>query len=74
MIKNISVWRDFENKLKKTQKVNIIENFAIMEAMYREAVALKVFPMKDPLEGIEAKIKFAKAVNSVPKASHKISH
>lgn len=74
MIKNNTTWRDFENKLKKTQKVNIIENFAIMEAMYKEAVALKILPLKDLLEGLEIKIKIAKAVNSVPKASHKISH
>lgn len=74
MIRNCSIWRDFEKKLKIAQRVNIKENFALMDAMYKEAVALKVFPMKDPLAGIEIKIKIAKAVNSVPKASHKISH
>jgi hypothetical protein len=33
--------------------------------MYKEAVTLGVLPLKDPLEGIEIKIKIAKAINSV---------
>jgi hypothetical protein len=33
--------------------------------MYREAVALKVFPPADPLEGIEVDIKIARIINSV---------
>jgi hypothetical protein len=36
-----------------------------MSALYKEAVALGVFPPKDPLEGIEVKIKIAKVVNGL---------
>jgi hypothetical protein len=73
MIRNYDIWQDFEKKLKKMEKVNIRQNFAIMNAMYKEAVALKILPLKNLLAGLEIKIKIAKAVNSVPKASHKIS-
>jgi hypothetical protein len=45
--------------------VDISENFRIVEALYREAVALGVFPPKDPLEGIEVDIRVARAVNRV---------
>ncbi|MBI5555072.1 MAG: hypothetical protein HY920_04380 [Elusimicrobia bacterium] len=72
MIRNYTRWQNFENKLRKKQKVNIKENFALMDAMYKEAVALKILPLKDLLEDLAVKIKFAKAVNSVPAAAHKI--
>lgn len=36
-----------------------------MDAMFEEARALKIFPLKDPLEGLETDIRAAKAVNAV---------
>ena len=41
--------------------------------MYKEAVALGVFPRKDPLEGIEIDIKIAKVVKSVTTDSFKFT-
>jgi len=41
------------------------DNFRIAEALYEEAVALGVFPMKDPLDGIDVDIRIARAVNRV---------
>jgi hypothetical protein len=38
-----------------------------VEALYREAVALGVFPLQDSLEGLEVDIRIAKVVNSVSK-------
>ena len=40
-----------------------------MEALYQEAVALGVFPLKDPLDGLEVDIRIAKVVNHVSKTS-----
>ena len=31
--------------------------------MYEEARALNIFPLKDPLEGLEEKIRFVKVLN-----------
>ena len=38
---------------------------AILEAMWKEAIALKALPPRDPLEGIEVDVRIAKVVNSV---------
>ncbi len=74
MIRDYLKWHKFENQLKKRGKVNIAENFALMEAMYEEAMALKVWKLKDPLAGLDIKIIIAKAVNSVSATSRKVSH
>ena len=65
MIKNPDKFQKFENDLIRKEKVDIQRNFQIYEAMYKEAVALGALPLKDPLEGIETKIKIAKVINSV---------
>lgn len=69
MIKNHKRLQEFERKLLKKEKVDIIQNFKIVEALYKEAVALGIFPLKNPLEGLEIDIKIAKVVNSVSKIS-----
>lgn len=74
MIRDYLKWLKFETKLKQSQRVNIKENFALLEAMYQEALALKVLPLKDPLEGLDIITKIAKAVNSVPAVTRKDSH
>jgi hypothetical protein len=60
MIKNSKIVQKFEEELIKKEKVNLIKNFQIMNAMYKEARALGVIPMKDPLDGwgIDAKIAY----------------
>ena len=68
MIKNYKKLQEFEKKLLK-KKVDIAQNFKIVEALYKEAVALGIFPLKNPLEGLEIDIKIAKVVNSVSKTS-----
>ncbi len=59
--------RDFEKKLLKKEKINIKRNFMIVDALYKEAVALGALPLKDPLEGIDIAIKIAWVVNNVSK-------
>ena len=49
----------------KKETVNLVRNLHLVEALYKEAVALGIFPSKNPLDGIEVDIKIAKVVNSV---------
>ncbi len=65
MVKNPGLLEEFERECIRKTKVDIKQNFRIANALYREAVALGVLPPKDPLEGIELKIKIAKVVNNV---------
>ena len=65
MIKDPEKFRNFEIKLLKKKTVDIVQKYTILEAMYKEAVMLGVFPLKNPMEGVENAIKVAKAVNSV---------
>jgi len=71
MIKNSKIVQKFEEELIKKEKVNLIKNFQIMDAMYKEARALGVIPMKDPLDGWGIDAKIALVVNYVPKTSGK---
>lgn len=69
MIKNREEIEKFENELVRKEKVNILKNFRLVDAMYEEAVSLGIFPMKDVLSGLEIDIKIAKVINSVSKTS-----
>jgi transcriptional regulator with XRE-family HTH domain len=55
----------FERGFVRGEKVDISRNFRIVDALHKEAVALGMIPLKNPLDGIEVDIKIAKAVNSV---------
>jgi len=69
VIKNYKIVQKFEEELIKKEKVNIIKNFQIMDAMYKEARALGVIPLKDPLNGWGIDAKIALVVNHVQKTS-----
>jgi hypothetical protein len=69
MISNIKIVNKFENRLIAREKVNIKRNCRIFEGLYKEAVALGVFPLKDPLEGLDAKAKFVRKLNRVSKTA-----
>ncbi len=62
-------FREFERTLLRKEKINIKRNIKIVEALYKEAVALGVFPLSDPLDGLDVDLRIAKVVNSVSKAS-----
>ena len=62
-----------EKDLIKNDKVDVHKNLAILNALYEEAVALGVFPLKDPLDGFDVDLKIARVVNSVPEAPDKDS-
>lgn len=57
----------FEIETLRNEKLDIKKKFKIVEALYKEAVALGVFPLKDSLEGLEVDIRIAKGINSVSK-------
>lgn len=55
----------FELDFVREEKVDLVRNFYIVEALYKEAVTLGIIPLKNPLDGIEVDLKIAKVVNSV---------
>jgi len=64
MIRNLEV-EEFEIEFARREKVDRVKNFQIVNALYHEAVALGIIPLKNPLEGIEVDLKIAKAINRV---------
>jgi len=68
MIKNRDELQKFENELARKENVDVLRNFRFIDAMYKEAVILNAFPMRDALSGIEIDIKIAKVINSVSKS------
>jgi len=68
MIKN-NEFKKFEMAFMKREKVDIMKNFQIVDGLYNEAVALGIFPLKNPLDGLEVDIKIARMINSVSKTS-----
>jgi hypothetical protein len=73
MILNRNEMEKFEKELIRSEKVDLHRNFAILDALYEEAVALGVFPLQDPLDGFDVDLKIARVVNSVPEAPDKDS-
>jgi hypothetical protein len=69
MVKNAQKLQSFERELTKKGKADYKANLALVEAMHAEAITLGVFPPKNPISGIDADIRIAKAVNGVSKSS-----
>jgi hypothetical protein len=63
MIKRTSTLAAFEKEHMQKSKPDFYKNLRIFEALYEEARQLGIFPLKDPLEGIEVDIGLAKALN-----------
>lgn len=63
MIRNRAYWEEWKKERIRNEPVDVERNFVIMAAMYDHARALGVFPLADPLEGLDVRIKLAKAVN-----------
>jgi len=66
MIINRAEVTKFEKELARAEKADLQKNIAIFNALYAEAVALGVFPAKDPLEELDVVLKIARVVNHVP--------
>lgn len=68
IIKN-NQFQEFEKEILRREKVDVMKNFRIVDALHNEAVAFGIFPLKNPLEGLEIDIKIAKVINSVSETS-----
>ena len=69
MIKDTEILRTFENNLIKKEKLSYADSLRIFEMMWREASTLGILPSKDPLDGIETKIKISKILSLCSKNS-----
>ena len=69
MIRDTKLLQKFENNLLKKELISYNDSLKIFEALWHEANTLGILPSKDPLDGIEVKIKIAKILNSCSKNS-----
>jgi len=63
MIRDVQAWQAWEDAWIAGEPVDFERNLRLYEAMYELAVALGVLPTKDPLEGIEDKIRWVKMLH-----------
>jgi len=63
MIRNANLLKKFERDQIRKRKPDYFQNLRIFESLYEEAKHLGVFPLKDPLDGIEVDINLARALN-----------
>mgnify|MGYP000250595300 CR=1 FL=1 len=66
-MKTTDEFQRFEKEILRSEKLDIKKKFKIVEALYKEALDLGIFPLKDSLEGLEVDIRIAKVINSVSK-------
>ena len=69
MIKNVETVRNLEKAILQRELANYSRNIRLVEALYKEAVFLGVFPPQDKLSGLDIDIKITKVINSVSKTS-----
>ncbi|MFA5866550.1 MAG: hypothetical protein WC891_01095 [Actinomycetota bacterium] len=69
MIKNPHAWNQFEDRLYAKEAPDYQKGLTIFEALWDEAVALGVLPLRDPLAGLETDIALANILNSCSKKS-----
>ena len=67
MIKNSRRLKEFDDDHISRNKPDLLRSLRLLDSLYKEARALSVFPLQDPLSGLEIDIKIAKVINSVPK-------
>lgn len=69
MIRDNKILKEFEDDLARKERLSYERALGIFEALWQEAVDLGVLPLKDPMEGIEVKIKLARILNSCSRKS-----
>ncbi len=65
MIKNRKKLEELERRLAKTENLSYQEALVIYDALYKEAVALGAIDSENILDGLDADIRLAKALNSL---------
>lgn len=63
MIRNTRLLEKLNNAQIRATPPDYFHNLIIFEALYREANALGMFPLRNPLEGIENDIRLARILN-----------
>jgi hypothetical protein len=64
MVRDGDTLRRFEEDLiRRERQRSFRESLQLYEAMWKEAVALGVLPLSDPLDGIEADLELARVLN-----------
>jgi hypothetical protein len=63
MIKDKIFWETWEAQYIASEPPDFMRNLRLVDAMYEHARAIGVFPLQDPLEGLDTKIRLAKVVN-----------
>jgi len=69
LIKNAKAVRSLEKAILRKERPDFSRNIRLVEALYKEAVSLGVFPPQDKLMGLEVDIKVARVINSVSKTT-----
>lgn len=64
MIQNPALLKALERSFTREQPVNYRQNLLVFEALYFEARALRVLPLKDPLDGIDVDLHLARVLNA----------
>jgi hypothetical protein len=63
MIKDAALLEEFEKAQKGCSQPDYFKHLYIFEALYHEAKTLGIFPLKDPLDGIDVDIRLAMVLN-----------
>ena len=63
MIRDTVRLTQWERAYRRGEPADFFHNLRLYEALFEEARALGIFPLKDPLEGLEVKFRLAKALN-----------
>jgi len=63
MIQNARLLEELNKAQMRATPPDYFQNLLVFEALYREASALGMLPLKDPMEGIENDIRLARILN-----------
>jgi hypothetical protein len=64
MIRNRKILEEFEISLARQEAVDYRRNLDIYEALHQEARLLGVFPLRNPLDGIEVDLHLARVIHA----------
>jgi hypothetical protein len=60
MIRNVKKWEAWQREYARNKPLDVEHNFRVFQALWDHAHALGKVPRKDPLEGLELKIRVAR--------------
>ncbi len=63
MMTNPTIVAAFEAEQARLDAPDFLRNLRLLDALYQEARTLGVFPLKDPLDGIETDIRLARVLH-----------